>query len=106
GAANAPFRKRLEFDAPRRVEAVSRVDQPDDSVLHKVAHVDRMRHRRRHPARERFDEGESGDYATILTGGDGLGAHLISLTIRDGDDLRGSRTLSIPDPESKRRGGC
>ena len=49
------------------VEAVGGVDQPEDAVLHEVADVDRVRHRRRHAAGERFDEGQAGNDAAVLT---------------------------------------
>ena len=51
------------------------VDQADDAVLDEVADVDRIRHGRGHAPRERFDEGDAGDDAAVLTGGNGLGAH-------------------------------
>ena len=74
-AAHAPLGEGLELDAALLVEPVRGVDQAEDAVLHEVADVDRVRHRRRHAARERFDKREAGDDAAILTGGDGLGAH-------------------------------
>jgi len=48
---NAPLGEGLELDAARIVEAVRGVDQPDHAVLHEIAEVDRMRHRRRHSPR-------------------------------------------------------
>ncbi len=35
------------------------VDQTDHAVLHQVADVDRMGHRRCHPSRQRFHKGQS-----------------------------------------------
>ena len=74
-AANAPLGEGLELDAAVLVEAVRGVDQADHAVLHEIADVDRVRHRRRHAAGERFDERQTGDDAAILTGGNRLGAH-------------------------------
>ena len=55
-AANAPLGEGLELDAARIVEAVRGVDQSDHAVLDEIAEVDRMRHRRRHPPRQRLDK--------------------------------------------------
>ena len=45
---------------PRRfVEALGRVDEPDDAVLNEVAQVDGVRHGRGHAARQRLHKGES-----------------------------------------------
>ena len=66
-AAHAPFGERLELDAAILVEAVRRVDQADHAVLDQVADVDRIRHRRRHAPRERFDERQAGDDAAVVT---------------------------------------
>ena len=74
-AADAPLGEGLELDAARLVEAVGGVDQAEDAVLHEVADVDRVRHRRRHAARERLDKRKPGDDAAVLARGNGLGAH-------------------------------
>ena len=63
-AADAPFGEGLELDAAVLVEAVGGVDQADHAVLDQVADVDRVRHRGRHAAGERFDERQAGDDAT------------------------------------------
>jgi hypothetical protein len=52
------------------------VDQPEHPVLDEIPDVDRVRHRRRHPARERFDERNTRDDSTILAGRDWLRTHL------------------------------
>ena len=75
-ATDPPFGEGLELDAALFVEPVRGVDQPQHAILHQVADVDRVRHRRRHPAGERFDKGQAGDDSAVLAGGDGLGAHL------------------------------
>ena len=74
-AADAAFGKRLELDAARFVEAVRGVDQPEHAVLHEVADVDRVGHRRRHAARERFDKWQARDDPAVLTRGHGFGSH-------------------------------
>jgi hypothetical protein len=57
------------------VEPVRGIDQSDDAVLHQVADIDRVRHRRRHAAGKRFDKRETGNDAAVVSGGDRLGAH-------------------------------
>src|SRR5262249_43905863 len=79
GAADSPLRERLELDPALLIEPVSRVDPPEDAVLNEVPDVDRVRHRRRHPAGERLDERQTRHDPAILMSGNGLGAHLISL---------------------------
>ncbi len=69
GAAHAPFGERLELDAAALVEAPGRVDQADHSVLHEIADIDRVRHRRRHAARERLDEWQAGDDSVVVLTG-------------------------------------
>ena len=86
-AAHAPFGERLELDAAVLVEAVRRVDQAEHAVLNEIADVDRVRHRRRHASRERFDERQAGDDSAVLTGGDGLGAHSNSPWMRPASSL-------------------
>ena len=49
-AAHPALGERLELDAPRLVEAVRGVDEPEHAVLDEVAQVDRVRHGRRHAA--------------------------------------------------------
>jgi len=58
-AADASLGEGLELDAARIIEAVCRVDQSDHAVLDQIAQVDRMRHRCRHPSRERLDKRQS-----------------------------------------------
>ncbi len=77
-AAHAPFGERLELDAALLVEAVRRVDQAEHAVLNEIADVDRVRHRGGHPPGERFNKGNTGDDAAVLTGGDWLDAHELS----------------------------
>ena len=57
------------------VEAVGGVDQAHDPVLHQVADVDRVRHRRGEAAREGFDKREPGDDAVAFVGGNRMGLH-------------------------------
>jgi hypothetical protein len=38
--SDATFGERLEFDAPRFIEPVSRVDEPDDPILDEVSDID------------------------------------------------------------------
>ena len=83
-AANAPFGKCLELDAASLVEAVRRVDEPDDSILHQIADVDRVRHRRRDAAGELLDEGDAGNDSRILLMNDVKGAHERDLRTRIG----------------------
>jgi hypothetical protein len=54
---------------------VRRVDQAEHAVLYEIAHVDRMRHRRRHAAGEGFDKRQAGNDSTGLTHGNGLRTH-------------------------------
>ena len=76
--ADAPFGERLEFDPAVLVEPVRRVDQAEDPVLNEVADVDRVRHRRRHAARERLHEGKARNDTSVLTGDNGLNAHSVT----------------------------
>ena len=76
-ASNAPLGKRLELDAAALVEPMGGVDQSDDAVLHQVSHINRVGHRRRHAAGERFHERQSVNDATALGGGHWLGAHFV-----------------------------
>ena len=64
-AADATLGEGLELDAAALVEAVRGVDQADHPVLDQVAQVDRVRHRRGHPARHGFDERQAGDDAVL-----------------------------------------
>jgi len=75
-AADAPLRECLELDAALLVEPVGRVDQAQHAVLHQVADVDRVRHRRGKSPRQRFDEGKAGNNAAALVGGNRMGLHL------------------------------
>jgi len=63
--ANAPLGKGLELDAAGFVKAVGGINQPDNPVLDQVADVNRLRHRRRHAARELFHEGNRGYYSSF-----------------------------------------
>jgi len=77
--ADAAFRKRLELDAARVVEAVGGIDQADHAILHQVAQVDRVRHGCRHAAGQCFDKRDAGFDAAgftrrrVFVGG--LGSH-------------------------------
>ena len=75
-AAHAALGKGFELDAATFVEPVRGIDQADDAVLDEIADVDRVRHRGRHAARERFDERDPRDDPAILMGGNRLGAHV------------------------------
>ena len=57
------------------VEAAGRVDEPQHAVLDQVVQLDRVRHRRRHAAGERFDEGQTGGNSITLAGGERLALH-------------------------------
>ena len=78
GATNASFGECLEFDPTIGIEAVRSVDEAEHAVLHEIADVDRVGHRRRHASRESFDKWQSGDDAAILAGGNRLHTHLRS----------------------------
>ena len=65
-AADAPFGKRLELDAAALVEAVGGVDEAEHAVLDEVAEVDRMRHGRRHAARQRLDKRQTRGHSFLL----------------------------------------
>jgi len=71
-AADAAFGERLELDPARLVEAVRRVDETEDAILHEIPQVDRVRHRRRHSPGQRLYEGKSCDDPVIRRGSDGL----------------------------------
>ena len=74
-AAHAALRERLELDAARLVEAVRGVDEAEHAVLHEIAQIDRMRHRRRHAACERLDERQAGLDAFVLMAANGATQH-------------------------------
>jgi hypothetical protein len=65
-AADATLGEGLELDAARFVEAVRRVDQANHTVLHQVPNINRVGHRRSHPASELLDERKIGNDAGIL----------------------------------------
>jgi len=65
--ANATLGKRLELDATGLVEPVSRINQPDDPVLHQVTDIDRMGHRRGDATGKLFDERYARDHAGVVT---------------------------------------
>ena len=56
-ATDPAFGERLELDPTAVVEAVSRVDQSDDAVLHEIAEVNGMRHGCGHAAGQSLHEG-------------------------------------------------
>jgi hypothetical protein len=78
GAAHPPLGKRLELDSAILVEPVRGIDQADDAVLYEIADVDGVGHGCRHASRERFDKRDARDDSTIVVGGNGLGAHVVS----------------------------
>ena len=92
-AAHAALGERLELDAACLVEAVRRVDQPEHTVLNQIPHVDRIRHGCGHASGKRLDERQTGDNATVVTDGNGLGAH--------SDSFRGFGTASRCCPISQ-----
>src|SRR4051794_30059223 len=109
GAANATLGKGLELDAAAFIEPVGRIDQTDDAVLHEIADIDRVRHRCRHAARQRFNERQAGDNTGVLCDGSSLNAHLndllgigSSLTFR----LLTSIATSVPTAEPVRHYGA
>ena len=67
-AADAALGEGLELDAARFVEAARRVDQAEHAVLHEIAELDRVRHRRGDPPREGLDEWKAGGDSFALTG--------------------------------------
>ena len=74
-AAHAALGEGLELDAARFVEAAGGVDQAEHAVLHEIAQLDRMRHRRGHAAGQRFDERQAGGDAFTLIVSKGLTLH-------------------------------
>jgi hypothetical protein len=64
--ANAPFGEGLELDPARLVEPFGGVDEADDTVLHKIAEVDRVRHGGSHAAREGLHKRQASFYSRIL----------------------------------------
>ena len=74
-APHASLGERLELDAARVVIPAGRIDQADHAVLHEIAQLDRVRHRRGDAASERFDERKSRGNAVTLTGCDWLTLH-------------------------------
>ena len=74
-AADAALGEGLELDAARFVEAEGRVDQAEHAVLHQVAELDRVRHRRGDATRQRLHEGKAGGDAITLTGDERLTLH-------------------------------
>jgi hypothetical protein len=75
GAAHPALGKCFELDAAVFVEPVRGVDEPDDAVLDEVTDIDRIRHGRRHTAREGFDKRDPRDDPASLIGSNGMGAH-------------------------------
>ena len=99
GAANPPLGKGLELDAAILVEAVGRVDEADDAVLHQVADVDRMRHGGRHPTGKGLDERQAGDDALAL---DGAGSDMGSPWLPAVPDAGAPIATAVPArPESR-----
>ena len=79
GAADPALGEGLELDAAAVVVAVRGVDQADHPVLHQIAQVDRVRHRRSHPTGNGLDEGQAGDDAVLRGHGvDGGVGHGVS----------------------------
>jgi hypothetical protein len=74
-AAHAAFGKGLELDAARLVEPARRIDQAEHPVLHEVAELDGVRHRRGDASGERLDERQSGGNTFTLTGNQRLTLH-------------------------------
>src|SRR5262249_56591377 len=74
-AAHAPLGEGFELDPAGFVETERGVDQAEDAILHEIAQLDGMRHRRGDAARQRFDERNAGGNAFTLTGGEGLTLH-------------------------------
>jgi hypothetical protein len=66
GTTNAALGEGLELDAPRFIEPMSGVDQPDDAVLDEVTDIDRMRHGGRHPAGELLNERDGSENARVV----------------------------------------
>ena len=77
-ATHAALGKRLELDATVRVEAVGRVNQADDAILHEVADINRVRHRGRHAAGKGLDKRKTGNNALTRVGGGGGERHRCS----------------------------
>jgi hypothetical protein len=67
-SSNAAFRKGFELDAAAVVEPVSSVDQTDHAVLHQIAQINRMWHRRRHASSQCLDEVQPSLYAVGFCG--------------------------------------
>ncbi|MGC4082448.1 MAG: hypothetical protein QM736_10165 [Vicinamibacterales bacterium] len=75
--AHATLGEGLELDASRFIEAVGGIDETKDPVLDEVADVNRVRHRRRHAAGQRFNKWQAGHDSAVLSGGSGLNGHLL-----------------------------
>jgi len=61
---------------------VSGVDQAEHPVLHEIPDVDRVRHRRRHTARERFHEPDAGLDPLPLMSRQGRAMHIVRSLLR------------------------
>ena len=105
-AADSAFRERLELDATLFVEAVRRVDQPKDPVLHEISDIDRIRHRRRHPPSQGLNEGKTGDDSAVLMSGDGLGTHRLSSPLTSDHPVRFGRNRSVVPMDAHHRNRC
>ena len=101
-AADAPLGKGLELDAASLVEAAGRIDKADHAVLHQVAELDRMRHRRGDAAREGLDEWQSGGNAVAMTGGEWLALH-DSVSSEPVARRRAQRRRTMASPSATRR---
>jgi len=70
---DSPFGKGFKLDPARLIEAVGRVYQTDDAILHKIPDINRMGHRSCDAASQLLHEGDaSKDSRVVRTN---LGAH-------------------------------
>jgi len=75
GATDAALGKGLELDAPRLVKTLRGVNQSKHAILHQIADLNGVRHRRGHTASQCLDEREAGSHAVTGVSIEHLHAH-------------------------------
>jgi len=72
-APDSPFGERFKLDPARLIEAVSRVYQTDDTILHEIPDINRMGHRCCDAASQLLHERDASEDSRVVR--TNLGAH-------------------------------